>query len=88
MMINNIFFNKSNEIKIMHIILFIITGMYILESIFIRGLFTNFILAGINIVLSIVVLVISFIKKEYKLAIIDFIIFSLTSLILIYLMYI
>lgn len=88
MMINNIFFNKSNGIKIMHIILFIITGMYILESIFISGLFTNFILAGINIALSIVVLVISLIKKEYKLAIIDFIIFSLTSLILIYLMYI
>lgn len=39
MMINNIFFNKSNGIKIMHIILFIITGMYILESIFIRGQF-------------------------------------------------
>ena len=87
-MSHNSFFSKSNSIKITHIILFIVTAMYILESIFIRGLFTNFILAGINIVLSIVVLVISFIKKEYKLAIIDFIIFSLTSLILIYLMYI
>lgn len=87
-MINDIFLNKSKGIKIIHIILFIITGMYLLESIFIRGLFTNFILAGINILLSIVVLVISFIKKEYKLAIIDFVILSLTSLILIYLMYI
>lgn len=87
-MINDIFLNKSKGIKIIHIILFIITGMYLLESIFIRGLFTNFILAGINILLSIVVLAISFIKKEYKLAIIDFVILSLTSLILIYLMYI
>lgn len=87
-MINNIFSNKSKGVNITHIILFIITGMYILESIFIRGLFTNVILACINIVLSIVALVISFIKKEYKLAIIDFVIFILTSVIFIYLMYI
>ena len=87
-MSNNIFSNKSNWIKITHIILFIITGMYILESLFIRGLFSNIILACINIVLSTVVLVISVIKKEYKLAIIDVVILSLTSLILIYLMYI
>lgn len=87
-MINNIFSNKSKGVKITHIILFIITGMYILESIFIRGLFTNVILACINSVLSIVALVMSFIKKEYKLAIIDFVILILTSVIFIYLMYI
>ena len=87
-MINDIFLNKSKWVKIIHIILFIITGMYLLESIFIRGLFTNFILAFTNILLSIVFLAISLIKKEYKLAIIDFAILSLTLLILIYLMYI
>lgn len=87
-MINKIFFNKSNWIKIIHVILFIITGMYILESIFIRGLFSNVILACINIILSIVAFIIAFIKKEYKLIIIDFVIFSITLLIFIYLIYI
>lgn len=86
-MINKIFFNKSNWIKIIHVILFIITGMYILESIFIRGLFSNVILACINIILSIVAFIIAFIKKEYKLIIIDFVILSITLLIFIYLIY-
>ena len=87
-MINKIFFNKSNWIKIIHVILFIIAGMYILESIFIRGLFSNVILACINIILSIVAFIIEFIKKEYKLIIIDFVILSITLLIFIYLIYI
>ncbi|CAI3562671.1 conserved membrane hypothetical protein [Clostridium neonatale] len=87
-MINKIFFNKSNWIKIIHVILFIITGMYILESIFIRGLFSNVILACINIILIIVAFIIAFIKKEYKLIIIDFVILSITLLIFIYLIYI
>lgn len=73
-MSHNSFFSKSNSIKITHIILFIVTAMYILESIFIRGLFTNFYLALINMGLSIITLIISAIKKEYKLLIIDFII--------------
>ena len=86
-MINNIFKNKSNAIKIIHSILFIITTLYILETIFIRGLFTNVMLACVNISLSIVALISSLIKKEYKLAVIDFIIFSLISSIFIYLIY-
>ncbi|WP_294188672.1 hypothetical protein [uncultured Clostridium sp.] len=73
-MSHNSFFSKSNSIKITHIILFIVTAMYILESIFIRGLFTNVYLALINMGLSIITLIISAIKKEYKLLIIDFII--------------
>ena len=73
-MSHNSFFSKSNSIKITHIILFIVTAMYILESIFIRGLFTNVYLALINMGLSIITLIISAIKKEYKLVIIDFII--------------
>ncbi len=86
-MINNIFKNKSNAIKIIHSILFIITTLYILETIFIRGLFTNVMLACVNIALSIVALISSLIKKEYKLAVIDFIISSLISSIFIYLIY-
>ena len=70
-MFNNIFMNKSKMIKIMHTILFIITGLYLLESIFIRGLFTNPILFCINIIVGIITLVISIIKKESKLALID-----------------
>lgn len=85
-MLNNIK-NKSDAIKIIHIILTISTTLYILESIFVRGLFTNVILACINIVLSIVALIASLIKKEYKLVVIDFIIFSLISSIFIYLIY-
>lgn len=73
-MSNNILSNKSNWIKVTHIILFITTAMYILESIFIRGLFTNVYLALMNMGLSIITLIISAIKKEYKLVIIDFII--------------
>ncbi len=87
-MINKNLKNKSNAIKIVHSILFITTILYILESIFIRGLFTNVMLACINIALSIATFIIALIKKEYKLAIIDFIIFSLTSVIFIYLIYI
>lgn len=86
-MINSIFKNKSNAIKITNIILFLITTLYILESIFIRGLFTNVMLACINIGLSIVALITSLIKKEYKLAVIDFVIFNLISSIFIYLIY-
>lgn len=87
-MINKNLKNKSNAIKIIYSILFITTILYILESIFIRGLFTNVMLACINIALSIATFIIALIKKEYKLAIIDFIIFSLTSVIFIYLIYI
>ena len=86
-MSHNSFFSKSNSIKITHIILFIVTAMYILESIFIRGLFTNFYLALINMGLSIITLIISAIKKEYKLVIIDFIILIGTVSIFTYLIY-
>lgn len=83
-MLNNIFMNKSKLIKIMHIILFIITGLYLLESVFIRGLFTNPMLACINIILSIITLIIAIIKKENKLAIIDLSILLGTLAIFIY----
>lgn len=84
-MLNNIFKNKSNLTKITHIILFIITGLYLLESIFIRGLFTNPMIACINIILSIISLIIAIIKKENKLAIIDLSILLGTLAIFIYL---
>lgn len=86
-MFDNIFKNKSKFIKIVHIILFIITALYLLESIFIRGLFSNVMLACVNIALSIFTIIVSLIKKDYKLAVIDLIIFILVSSIFIYLIY-
>lgn len=70
-MINNTFTNRSKLVKIMHTILFIITGLYLLETILFTGLFTNIILACTNIIVSIITLVIAIIKKESKLALID-----------------
>ena len=63
--------NNSKLVKIMHIILFVITALYLLESIFLRGLFTNPLIALVNIIVAIIAMVIAFIKKEKKLAIID-----------------
>lgn len=85
-MINNIFANKSKLVKIMHSILFIITGLYILESILIMGLFSNPLLALINIIVSLIALVIAIIKKESKLALIDLVILLGTSAMITYVM--
>ena len=83
-MINNTFTNRSKLIKIMHTILFIITGLYLLETILFTGLFTNIILACTNIIVSIITLVIAIIKKESKLALIDLAILLGTSAIFTY----
>lgn len=73
----------STWIKVMQIILFITTAAYMIESMFLRGLFTNVLLACINIIFSVVVFIVSLIKKEYKLAIIDCVIFAATLLVFI-----
>ena len=78
--------NNSKLVKIMHIILFVITALYLLESIFLRGLFTNPLIALVNIIVAIIAMVIAFIKKENKLAIIDLSILIVVSAILTYLM--
>ena len=78
--------NYSKLVKIMHIILFVITALYLLESIFLRGLFTNPLIALVNIIVAIIAMVIAFIKKEKKLAIIDLSILIVVSAILTYLM--
>ena len=85
-MSNNIFSDKSLFIKIMHIILFIVTGLYLIESLFLRGLFTNTLIAIINIILGIITIIISIVKKEKILAIIDLAIIIVVSGIFIYLM--
>ena len=78
--------NNSKLVKIMHIILFVITALYLLESIFLRGLFTNPLIALVNIIVAIIAMVIAFIKKEKKVAIIDLSILIVVSAILTYLM--
>ena len=78
--------NNSKLVKIMHILLFVITALYLLESIFLRGLFTNPLIALVNIIVAIIAMVIAFIKKEKKLAIIDLSILIVVSAILTYLM--
>ena len=85
-MSKNIFSDKSLFIKIMHIILFIVTGLYLIESLFLRGLFTNTLIAIINIILGIITIIISIVKKEKILAIIDLAIIIVVSGIFIYLM--
>lgn len=85
-MSKNIFYDKSLFIKIMHIILFIVTGLYLIESLFLRGLFTNTLIAIINIILGIITIIISIVKKEKILAIIDLAIIIVVSGIFIYLM--
>ena len=85
-MSKNIFSDKSLFIKIMHIILFIVTGLYLIESLFLRGLFTNTLIAIINIILGIITIIISIVKKEKILAIIDLAIIIVVSVIFIYLM--
>ena len=85
-MSKNIFSDKGLFIKIMHIILFIVTGLYLIESLFLRGLFTNTLIAIINIILGIITIIISIVKKEKILAIIDLAIIIVVSGIFIYLM--
>ena len=78
------FKEKSPIIKITQIILFITTARYLLESIFLAGLFTNIILAGLNLIVSVICIIISIIKKEYKLTIIDLVLAAITLAIFIY----
>ena len=79
------FKEKSLIIKITQIILFITTALYLLESIFLAGLFTNIMLAALNLLVSAICIIISLIKKEYKLTIIDLVLAIITIVIFMYL---
>lgn len=81
----NILKEKSPVIKISQIILFITTALYILESIFLAGLFTNIMLATLNLIVGIICIIISLVKKEYKLTIIDLVLTAITIAIFMYL---
>ena len=79
------FKEKSPIIKITQIILFITTALYLLESIFLAGLFTTIMLAALNLLVSAICIIISLIKKEYKLTIIDLVLAIITIVIFMYL---
>ena len=81
----NILKEKSPLIKISQIILFITTALYILESIFLSGLFTNVMLATLNLIIGVICIILSFVKKEYKLTIIDLVLTAITMAIFMYL---
>lgn len=79
------FKNKRISIKITQIILFIVFVLYILESIFLRGLFTNTYLLLINTVLGIISIIFTLIKNEYKLSILDLMLTLIPIIIFIFL---
>ncbi|MBS4956699.1 MAG: hypothetical protein KHZ99_06585 [Clostridium sp.] len=81
----NILKEKSPLIKISQTILFITTILYILESIFLSGLFTNIMLATLNLIVGIICIIISLVKKEYKITIIDLVLTAITMAIFMYL---
>lgn len=65
---------KVNLISISKILLFIVGALYLLESLFIRGMFTNvFLLMAVGI-FAVIALIIALVKKELKLAILDILI--------------
>lgn len=65
---------KGKLVEVTQILLYVMGILYLLESIFIRGMFTNvFILAGV-VIFGVIAAIASFFKKEYKLAILDIVI--------------
>ena len=59
--------------------LIVFTVIYLLESIFVRGLFSNILLFGITLIVGIVVAIVAILRKRYKWAIIDMVICLLCS---------
>lgn len=51
--------------------LFIFAGLYLLESIFLAGLFTNLLLFTMTLITGIITIIIAIVKKRYQWALID-----------------
>ena len=56
------------------ILLMIFAALYLIESIFLRGLFTNLPLVMATLVIGIIVIIVSLVKKQYKWAFLDLLI--------------
>lgn len=52
--------------KVLRIIFYITTILYALEFIFVRGMFTTFIMGGLMIFLGVIILIREVMKKNYK----------------------
>ena len=65
--------------------LIIVAGLYLLESIFLAGLFSNLLLFGMTLIIGIVTTVIAIVKQRYQWALIDVFICLLCSGIVYYL---
>ena len=65
---------KGKLISTSQWLLFVVGILYLLESIFLRGLFTNVFLLMAVSVFAVVALVIALVKKEFRLSIIDILI--------------
>ena len=59
--------------------LIIVAGLYLLESIFLAGLFSNLLLYGMTLMIGIVTTVIAIVKQRYRWALIDVFICLLCS---------
>lgn len=62
------------KVSVDQILLIVVAICYLLETLFIKGLFTNPILLIATSILGVVAIVISAIKKKYKWALIDLLI--------------
>ena len=65
--------------------LIIVAGLYLLESIFLAGLFSNLLLFGMTLMIGVVTIVIAIVKQRYQWALIDVFICLLCSGIVYYL---
>ena len=59
--------------------LIIVAGLYLLESIFLAGLFSNLLLFGMTLMIGVVTTVIAMVKQRYQWALIDVFICLLCS---------
>lgn len=66
-------------------IFFVIAVLYILESIFLAGLFTNILICMATLVVGFIVIVVSVIKKQWKWVFLDLVICLVCSGIAVYL---
>lgn len=67
---------KKKELSISQVVLFTLSIIYLLESIFIRGFFTNQAILMAVGTFSVIALVVALGRKEWKLAAVDIAVYS------------
>lgn len=84
----NKFDNAFKLLKLSQCVFMICTLLYLLESLFIRGLFTNIYLFIAALILGCISIIIALIKKSYLFVAIDATLIMVCSLIFFFLIYI